>query len=271
MNTCILYAASIFDESKLNVLHDYFSIFKEYFSDADFYIGINPGSLPNLSDVIKGYGLNTTVCYAPENLYTKTDASAYQKALSALKDGNKKYDLYWFGHTKGGVNQNVPGYSRDNIRKMYLDDMFSKREEIEYLFKTHPDLGSWGIRGNSISAAQVQWRDYNVDVGIPICGNVKMPPFNYTHVNWSYIETMYVLKKEAVEAYINTLPTEFFTTKLNPWYFETVPGWIPSRCGYFPYVKVKKDYFNHCELTDVTMEWIKDNKLIHLLPLLSLQ
>jgi hypothetical protein len=245
-------------------------MFKTQFSDADFYVGINYGSIPNLEDEIRKYGLKCNIFrLEDESLYTKTDASATQLALKMIKANNQRYGIYWFGHTKGGVNANVGGYSRDEVRQLYLDNMFNKRKEIEDMFEKYPLLGSWGIRGNSISAAGVEWRNYNVDSYIPICSNAKVSPFDYTHVNWSYIETMYVLKKEAVEAYLDALPNDFFTTKLDPWYMETVLPWVPSRCGYFPYVKTKRDYFNHCELTDITKKWIDENNLPHLLPYLS--
>jgi len=271
MKTCIIFAASIFDQSKLNVLQDYLSVFKSHFSDADIYVGINYGSIPNLEEEISKYGLNFHMCRLEnESIYTHSDTSAYQLALHEVKHSGKTYDIYWFGHTKGGVHDDGNGYSRNNVRKMYIDEMFSKRTEIENMFETNPDLGSWGIRGNSISAAGVEWKNYNVDSYVPICSNVKIPPFNCTHVNWSYIETMYVLKKEAVEAYLNAMPDDYFTTKLDPWYCETVLPWVPSRCGYFPFVKVKRDYFNHCELTDITKKWINENNLTHLSQYLSL-
>jgi len=266
MKTCVIYAASIFDSLKIYVVNDFFSTFKTHFPDADFYVGVNYGSLPSLEEEIRKYGLNCNIGRLQDgNLYTKTDASAYQVAINVLKQTGKTYDIYWFAHTKGGAN------SRDEIRRMYLDEMFGKRESIEKMFEEYPMLGSWGIRGNSVSAANIQWKDYNVDSFIPICANIKQPPFNYTHVNWSYIETLYVLKKEAVESYVQQLPPEFFITKLDPWYFETVPGWIPSRCGYFPYVKEKRDFWGHCDLTDITKLWIEENGLTQQLPYLSLQ
>lgn len=271
MKTCVIFAASIFDEAKLFVLQEYLEMFKTHFSDAFFYIGINYGSIPTLEEEIAKYNLHCKMLRLEnESIYTKTDASATQTALKMLKEDNQSYDIYWFAHTKGAVNQGSAGYDRNQVRNMYFGEMFNRRVEIEKMFVDNPDLGTWGVRGNSISAAGVQWRDYNVDSFFPICTNVKIPPFNYTHVNWSYIETMYVIKKEAVEAYIKALPEHFFTTKLDPWYMETVVPWIASRCGYFPYVKVKRDYFNHCELTDVTKQWIDENELPHLTPLLSL-
>lgn len=264
MKTCVIYAAYIPDSTRLNVVREFFSIFKNHFSDVDFYIGINPGSVPNLPDVIKEYELNTTICHVPESRYTKTDASAYQEALKVLKDDNKQYDIYWFGHTKGGVN------AREGERTLYLNEFFSKRKEIEEMFKKYPKLGSYGLRGNYMSAASKKWDVYNVDCGIPICGNVKIPPFNYTHVNWSYVETMYTLKGEPVEAFIKQSPLEFFNTKLDPWYFETVMPWVPSRCGYFPYVKQKRCYWNTADLPDTTKSWIEENNLGELLPYLSI-
>jgi hypothetical protein len=255
MKSCVIFAASIFNSSKMNVLREFCLSFKEHFSDADFYIGINTDSIQNMEKEIEQYGLNCKMRRVPGDLYTKTDASAYQTALQLLKESNKYYDIYWFAHTKGGVN------SRDTERKMYLDNMISKRKEIEDMFEKYPQLGSWGIRGNSISAAGVEWKNYDVDSNIPICKNVVFPPFNKTHVNWSYIETLYVLKKEPVEAFLAMAPYEFFTTKLNPWYFETVMPWIAPRCGYFPYVKIKRDFWDKCDLTDITKEWINENNL----------
>lgn len=266
-NTCVIFAASIFDRSRLDVLHDFFSAFKTHFSDADFYVGINYGTLPELEDEIKKYGLNVNIVrLTNENLYTRTDASAYQAALKLLKNSGKKYDIYWFAHTKGGVNH------RPAERQMYIDEMITQRKPIEEMFEKYPHLGSWGIRGNSISGGGVNWYNYNVDVSFPpICRNVPLPWCPYDHVNWSYIETLYVLKKEAVETWFKYMHDDFFTTKLDGCYFETVPGWFPTRLGFFPYVKRKRDFFDRCDLTDITREWIdQDPMLQHLLPYLEI-
>lgn len=258
MKTCVIYAAYIPDSAKLNVVREFFSIFKSNFQDADFIVGINPGSVPNLENTIKQYGLNCQFVYVSNELHTNTDASAYQKAMSILKGSNKKYDVYWFGHTKGGVN------SREEERHLYLNEFFSKRNEIESMFEKYPKLGSWGIRGNYMAASGKKWNIYNVDSHISICGNEKFPPFNYTHVNWSYVETMYALKGEPVESFLNAVPNEFFTTKLDPWYFETVMPWVPSRCGYFPYVKQNRCFWNTANLPDITKNWIDENNLTEL-------
>lgn len=133
-------------------------------------------------------------------------------------------------------------------------------------------LGSWGIRGNSISAVGVQWKNYNVDLVVPVCANTKFPPFNCTHVNWSYLEGMYVLKGVAVDAYVKLLTDAYFDTRMDRYYFETVPPWLPSRCGYFPYVKRKMCFWAHLNrnLQDVTKQWIDENNLTDLNPYLSI-
>lgn len=255
MKTCVIYAAYIPNSPKLNVIREFFSVFKSQFHDADFYIGINPGSIPNTINTIKEYGLNCQFVNAQENLDTTTDASAYQAALKLLKDSGNKYDVYWFGHTKGGSNP------REEERRLYINEFFSKRKEIEDMFEQHPHLGSWGIRGNYMASSGKKWDTYNVDSCISICGNKKFPPFNYTHVNWSYIETMYALKGKPVEEFINIVPDDFFTTKLDPWYFETVMPWVPSRCGYFPYVKNQRCFWNTENLSEITKKWIEENNL----------
>jgi hypothetical protein len=269
MKTCVIYAASITVPEKLFVVHDFFKVFKEHFSDADFYVGLNYGSLPEQEDIIRSYVPNCEfIRMDDEDLYTYMDTSASQRALrliqAALKAG-KHYDVYWSAHTKGGKAQ------RDEVRQLYFDNFFSKRKEIEEMFEKYPWLGSWGLRGNARNSCGVWWKDYNVDTTVPICSNVKFTPFNYTHVNWSYIETMFALKGEPFEAFVNILDERFFTTKMDRWYWETVPAWIPSRCGFFPYIKIRKCFWDVVpDLNIITKQWIEENNLMHLLPYLSL-
>jgi hypothetical protein len=267
MKTAVVFAASIFVPEKLFVVHEFFDMFGQHFKDADFYIGLNYGSLTVQENIIKSYVPNVTFKRLENSsLYNNMDTSATQVAYKALKESGKSYDVYWFGHTKGGQN------SRESIRGMYLEEFFRQREMVEGMFEKYPYLGSWGLRGNSISATGTKWKDYNVDAVIPICGNLKFPPFNYTHVNWSYIETMLALKGAPFEQFIHRLDDTFFNTKLNSWYCETVPGWIPSRQGFFPYVHRKKCFWEdrNCMLTDITREWIEENSLSHLTSYLTI-
>jgi hypothetical protein len=269
MKTAVVFAASIFESDKMFVLHEFFHMFQTYFSDADFYVGLNYGSMEIQKDVIKSYIPNVQfIRLEKEHVYCKMDTSATQTAFKLLQDCGKTYDVYWFAHTKGGTNERGPG-----IRRMYFNEFFSQRIDIEKMFETYPHLGTWGLRAMSVSPAPTagnshHWKDLRVDPPgcVPICSNEKVDPFNYTHINYSYIETMFAMRGVAVEAYAKAIKPEYFDIKLFTWYAENVFPWIPSRCGYFPYVKRKMCFWEdtHCNLLDVTKQWIDENNLHHL-------
>jgi hypothetical protein len=266
LKTCIVFAVSIFDESKLYVLREFLTTFKQYFSECDIYIGINYGSLINVEHIINSYKLNTIVQRVDNvNLYTGSDASAYQAALELLKNSNCLYDIYWFAHTKGAVND------RNYERTMYFNELFSKRIDIETLFKNYEYLGSYSLRGVSRSAGGLNWSTFNADHDINICSNVVSKELPYTHINWSYIETMYVLNKQSVETFLKLTTYKFYNTFISePCYFEVVFPWIVSRCGYFPYVRYNSCFFGERNLKDITTSWIESNNLTHLTTYLTL-
>jgi len=241
-------------------------MFKLKFSDCDLYIGINYGSLDNIERIIESYELNTTIRRISDvNMYTGSDAGAYQLALKLLKESKRKYDIYWFAHTKGAVN------NRPIERDMYLKQLFANRTQIETIFQTYDQLGSFSLRGVSRSAGQRQWATYDKDHEIDICSNICNDKLPYTHVNWSYIETMYVINKQSVEKFLELTTNTFYDTKIQePCYFETVFPWIATRCGYFPYIHESNCFFGERNLKDITHEWIQSNNLTHLNSYLTL-
>jgi hypothetical protein len=240
--------------------------FKEHFSDADFYIGINYGSHLLVEPIIESYGLSTNITRLEnEDLYCGSDASAYQLALKNLKQSSKKYDIYWFCHTKGSVN------SRRYERSLYISELFSKRYDIELMFQNNSMLGSYGLRGVSSGAAGDQWMSFNNDHDIEICSNKKYDSLQYNHINWSYIETMYVIKKEAVESFLKLTTDKFYDEKIkDKCYFEISFPWIASRCGYFPYIKQNICFWGHKDLKNITEEWINENNLYNITHYLTL-
>lgn len=275
MKTAVVFAASIFEPEKLFVVHEFFHMFSQNFADADFYVGLNYGSLEVQKDIIRSYIPNAQfIRLENEHVYCKMDTSATQTAFRLLRDGGESYDVVWFAHTKGGTNERGSG-----IRNMYFEEFFTQRESIEKMFVDYPHLGSWAIRAMSVSPCQMgsngnpptsyEYKDMRVDPPscAPICDTTKkVDPFIYTHINWSYIETMFALKGAPVEAYAKSLGEEYFNTKLFTWYAENVIPWIPSRCGYFPYVKRKKCFWEdrNFELKNRQIDWINENNLTHL-------
>jgi hypothetical protein len=61
MKSCVIFAISIFDNSKLYVLHEFLNQFKTTYSDCDFYIGINYNSVTEIESIIDSYDLNTNI------------------------------------------------------------------------------------------------------------------------------------------------------------------------------------------------------------------
>lgn len=266
MRSCVVFAVSIFHPEKLYVLREFLDTFKTKFSDCDYYIGINYGSISEIEDVVANYGLRAKVIRLTNKaLYNGSDASAYQIALTLLRDSKQQYDVCWFAHTKGAVND------RPVERSMYLTDLFGNRQPIEELFQSYSCLGSYALRGVSIGAGGDVWASFNNDHYVEICSNKVTNSLKYTHINWSYIETMYAIKGNAVQAFLENAPQEFYNTKIqDPCYFEIIFPWIASRCGYFPYIKNNRCFWGSIDLKDITKQWIEENNLQHLNNYLSL-
>lgn len=257
MSSCVIFAVSIFEEHKLHVLREFMDMFKDKFSDCDFYIGINYNSTDSVEATIQSYNLNTfTKRITSPDLYTGSDAGAYQLALSLLKESKMSYDYCWFAHTKGAVNH------RPAERSMYINELYNNRRFIESFMAEYPLIGSYALRGVSSSAAGHDWSVFNNDHVIDICSNKKHDALIYSHVDWSYIETMYVIKGNLVDTFLKLTNELFFNTKIQePCYFEITMPWIVSRCGYFPYIKQEKCFWGSVNLKDITSKWILNNGL----------
>ncbi len=126
MKKCIVFASYIPTPDKLFVGIELLNKFVESFSEYDIYIGIN-NSCQEWYDCIEEYSkkLNIFSETTPEHLIIDSDASAFQSALRLLKSTGNKYEIYWFGHTKGATS------GSHGIRKMISDIFWDKKKIIE--------------------------------------------------------------------------------------------------------------------------------------------
>jgi hypothetical protein len=266
--TCVIFAVSIFSKDRVYVLEEFLQHFKRNFQDAVFFVGINYGCLSEIEEILTNSGLNYKIRrLSNADLYSGSDASAYQIALELCSEESVDYDTYWFVHTKGAVN------NRDFERNKYLSEMIDCRESIEFFLYNQKEIGSYGLRGVSRSAALHDWRTFNVDVSIPICSNENFESFVYSHVNWSYIETIFIMNKQSVEFFLSKVKvpqSNFFKEKLHACYFEIVFPWIASRMGFFPYIKERECFWREQDLKQLTFNWMVENNLLHLKHLLEL-
>lgn len=252
--TCIVFACTILTEDRLFVLKEFLNQFEKNFIDSDVYVGINPGSVPSVETVLKESNLNiVAVGRASSELYTLSDASAYQMALKFVKDSGRLYDTSWFIHTKGGVNSHS-----DYLRKWYIDNLLADRNYIETFLSENTGIGSYGLLGVEYDTNRVY---SETDTEVPLFENKLSEELPYTHVNFFYIHTLYVIKGEVLNKFFSTITDKWFNSKLDRYYFEGVFPFIVSRSGYFPYISNRRS-MNEVDLSQMHNSWISENNLL---------
>lgn len=251
MSSCIIFAVAILSKDREFVLRRFLETFKSKFPDSDLYIGINPGSIDNIEDIINEYGLNTQIAKVDVSLYNKSDASAYQAALKLLYNSGKKYNNYWFVHTKSGVNSHS-----DYLREWYINNFLSRRNYIENFINTE-DIGSYGMLGVEFEPSRI----YNeTDTEISLFENNISEDLPYTHANFFYIHTIYTLSNKPIEKFFSLITDKWFNSKLDRYYFEGIFPFIVSRSGYFPYIE-NGTSMNGTSLLPHQLNWLNINQL----------
>lgn len=253
MSSCIIFSCTILNESRLFVLQEFLDSFRQHFIDADIYVGLNYNTIPQAKSLIEKSGLNiASLDYSSLELYSESDASAYQTALNKLKCANKEYDTYWFIHTKGGVNSHS-----DYLREWYCKTFISNRTEIELFLQSNPDIGSYGKLGLEYDYG----RDYGeVDCDITLFKNDITDQLPCTHHSFFYIHSLYVITKKPMEKFLSLTSNIWFNTKLDRYYFEGVFPFIVSRSGYFPYIENQISAAG-ADLSYQHLDWIINNQL----------
>ena len=251
--SCIIFACTIISEERIHVLHEFLNSFKDNFADCDIFVGINSISLHSIESIIAEYDLNiVSVSRCQNELYTNSDASAYQVALQDLNNSGNTYENYWFIHTKSGVNNHS-----DYLRSWYISNFFNRRNGIETFINQNPGIGSYGLLG-------LEFND-EIDYGSPDC---EIDLFNNTltkdlpclRTNFFYIHTIYVINKNAMQNFFKLITKKWFETKLDRYYFEGVFPFIVSRSGYFPYIE-NRYTCTGSDLYETITDWITINHL----------
>ncbi len=252
--SCIVFACTILTEDRLFVLKEFIAQFEQNFIDSDIYVGINPGTVPSVETILNESKLNiVAVGRASSELYTLSDASAYQVALKLLKESERHYDTTWFVHTKGGVNSHS-----DYLRKWYIDNLLADRNHIETFLSENTGIGSYGLLGVEYNIN----RTYSeTDTEVFLFENNLSEELPYTHVNFFYIHTLYAIRGEVVNKFLSLVTDKWFHSKLDRYYFEGVFPFIVSRSGYFPYIS-NRCSMNGVDLLGVHSSWISENNLL---------
>lgn len=205
-----------------------------------FFFGINYNCNSDVIRKLKDCKLNKYITISTPQLYCKSDASGYQAAMLGLKKSQKKYDQYWFGHTKGGVNE------RAERRKYYISEFFERRNDIE-LDILNNDVGVYGLHAVCKSSdGFINWKNYPISLDhgeMPIIENVKFNALTYKRINVSFVETFFVMSGHPVNWFIENVKDSWFYEKLKDrYYFEVTFPWLASRYGMSTFIKNQEDF-----------------------------
>lgn len=253
MSSCILFACSV-KPGREFVLRYFLDAFNKIHKTSDLYIAINPFSSIETENIINEYELNKTISYVDPELYSNSDASAYQLCLKLLYNSGKKYDNYWFIHTKSGFNSHS-----DYLRDWYINNFILERKQIEDFLYSNKNIGSYGLLGLEYDNNRVY---QETDVEISLWNNNISKELPYSHAKFFYIHTIYCLSNNPINKFFSLITDTWFNSKLNQYYFEGVFPFIVSRSGYFPYLENRYS-MNGIDLIYYIQDWIDENKLVH--------
>ena len=251
--SCIIFSCTILSKDRLFVLEEFLQEFENNFKDCDIYVGINPPSIADIEERLARTSLRIKgVKRAPQHLYTESDASGFQTALQLANASGMSYENCWFVHTKGGVNEHS-----NYLRKWYIVELLGNRKYVEGVLCSSNYIGSYGMLGLEFDKN----KHYNeTDTDIPIFTNKLTEALPYTHANFFYIHTLFVVKYEIVSKFLSLISEQWFITKLDRYYFEGIFPFIVSRLGYFPYIDNNRT-MNGLSIDTLNREWIVENNL----------
>ncbi len=253
--SCVIFSCTILSEDRLSALHEFLTEFKKDFFDCDFFIGINPHSVLSVEEVIRDYRLNiVSISRAAHELYSNSDASAYQIALKCLRDSGNQYETCWFVHTKGAVNNHS-----DYLRTWYINNFLSNKLNVEQFLSENKGIGSYGMLSLAYDFNKVYQEK---DTEIQLFQNVITKELPYTHAHFFYIHSIYAIKGHIVDSFFRLINDSWFVTKLDRYYFEGIFPFIVSRLGYFPYVSNGLD-MDGKSLPLLNNAWLTDNNLLN--------
>jgi hypothetical protein len=196
MKGSIIFASFIPSKNELYIGKQFLDKFKELYKNYDIFIGVNDSCKEWLDTIIE-YSKTMNIYYdiTPKDLLIDSDASAFQTALKLLKNSGKKYDIYWFGHTKG-VTSNAHDF-RQEVFNIFWD----KKDYIESeMFKNNASIYSPYIGTTA---------ENYLNTTLPLIVYGK-PNYN----NLSSYYTFWVNNGEVINNFIEICNPKFFTKKI---------------------------------------------------------
>lgn len=219
MKTAVVFAAYIDNSSYIGMFETTLKLFQSEMKESKFYVGINPCKYEmDIISYFQKYKLDHRLAITDTKLVLPTDASAYQTALSLMRDENEEYDLVWFIHTKGSTSHQY------NDLTAQLIELILKKENVQKHFLENPKCGLYATSGVVVPKVQ------------------PFPPkyltFRFPPLSLSPIYSCYVIKGILIKNFLSQCNNQFFCEKLPSGYFFEFS--FPQICfqqGYVPFVQ----------------------------------
>jgi hypothetical protein len=197
----------------------YINALQQNYKTEDVFFGINP-SQTNFHKTLPMIGYDK-IDVTPAERVVNSDASAFQTALKILKTSNETYDKIHFLHTKGISYQNTQAW-HSSFDSYYLGYM-RKKEEVISILDSNNTVGGVSYVGrdepmNGSGYSTVLDKYYNFKIN-----EVE---------NIMSLITFYTIRGNIVKEFLNGCKEEFFTDKLDRYFFETSFPLIVDRFGH---------------------------------------
>jgi hypothetical protein len=208
----------------------YVNLLRAHHADSKIFVGINHGTAPSWPERLVASGLDIEVRMANPEVTVDSDVTGFLTALEAYHESDERFDLVWFGHTKGASR---PFADYETRRAAQEHRFWGRRAEIERMF-ADPKIGLYAPHfcplpqwspGAEFSALQRIYRDRYVPLGLHCRG------------------TFYVMREEIVREFCRAVDNAFFRTDpreygADRWFFEIGMPSIASMQGYEPFIEM---------------------------------
>jgi predicted subunit of tRNA(5-methylaminomethyl-2-thiouridylate) methyltransferase len=197
----------------------YINDMKKNFKNIDVYFGVNPSNT-NYHKTLNLIGYDNVAITSPERV-VDSDASAFQSALELLKNSGNQYETIYFIHTKG-ISYKDDAAWMSSYESYYLG-FFRQLAEIEKVLEKNESVGGVSyvgrvepMNGSGYSTVLDKYFDFG----------------NNAVANIMSLLTFYAIRGKIVNEFIQNAKPEFFTDKLDRYFFETSFPLIVDKMGY---------------------------------------
>jgi hypothetical protein len=233
----VLFAWWVPDNPEARRVGEYYlGLLRYHHPDSRIFLGVNHGSEPTLVEAATAMGLDIQICPVAPEIAVNSDVGGFLAALEGFYRSPERFDLVWFGHTKGASQ---PRYADYRLLRYWQERGFwARRDAVEERFRD-PTIGLWTMNYNLTPTYPFPrpWQGWDDELAaLQRIYRDRFPP-----VGLNALDTFFVLRAEIVRAFCDAVGDGFF--RLDPheygasrWFFEMAFPSIASMQGYEPFI-----------------------------------